>query len=193
MRDLRLWQILRAGDWQKDELLELLDEAKELPLLRRCIYLPACRDLVQHEDPIVRKAAIELLQEATGLISLQYSVEGLADDDEGVRAAALRNVAVAAIDHPALWAHAVFHERLDVRRRAAQQIVERKGGASSLLVYLMADPDLRNEVKSRALKQPGATFEYSLLLDMQDRRALNVDEIVQLLVSSGYYSVARLI
>lgn len=193
MRDLRLWKILRAGDWKKEELLELLAEAKELPLVRRCIYIPACRELVRDEDPMVRKAAIELLCEATGLLSLQFSIDALADDDEGVRSAAMKNVAVAATDDRALWAHAVFHERLDARRAAAEQIVARGGRASSFLIYLMADPELRSEVKTAALKQTDATFEYSLLLDMQDRGALNVDEIVQLFISAGYYSVARVI
>ena len=193
MKDLRLWQILRAGDWQKDELLSLLTEANALPLSRRFIFLPACRTLLRDDDARVRRAAVELLREATGLQSVCESVLALSDDDTGVSNAALKNVAVIGATEPTIWAHAVFHGKLDVRRRAIESIVEQKSTARSLLVYLLADLELREEITEAVLTKAIDSLDYPLLTNLQASGVISVDELVRLLTSAKQYPISEMI
>lgn len=154
-----------------------LEALSARPLTERAPFLGAAVLAARSERAGVRVAALRLLTGARGMFGLQTIIAALDDDDLQVREAAVDALRSSAEAEAARWAHAVFHPRVDVRRRA----LERGGprGAESFAVYLRADPELR-EAARECPWPPGGLV---LALRMYSRRLVEADEVARLIAS----------
>lgn len=132
MRDLDLWRRLATGSVEPGEIIALSIQS----LTRRAPYLGGLVALAQHANASLRAAALDALAGVRGVPGVRVLVAALDDDEPTVRAAALRALRTTSLDAPHRFVHALFHERLDVRRRALTEVPP---NATGLAVHLRAD------------------------------------------------------
>lgn len=139
MDDLGLFRALRAGDAPAETLAPLLEELAELTLRERAPFLGWLDAALSHDDPRVRGAAVGAMRQAVGHRAFRALVRALDDRDESVRQRAVQSLHGSAVAQPERIAHAVFHERADVRRRVAELGPHR--GGHHVRFHLVADPE----------------------------------------------------
>jgi len=115
MNDLRLWQWLHEGGGSPGELAASLHELAKLPLKLRFPWFGRLDSALDHPDPGVRGAALEVLAGATGLSAFQRLVEALHDRSLSVRLIAVESLRISAAADPARWVHAIYHPDVKVR------------------------------------------------------------------------------
>lgn len=138
MREVDLWQRMADGE-DSPELVAALAEHVSRDLEQRAAMLPVLGPWLDAEVAERRCIAVALLAGCTGMLALRRLIAALDDDDDAVRAVAVRAFATSCAAEPMRWAHALFHARADVRRLAAEVTPE---AARVLLPWCWADPDL---------------------------------------------------
>ncbi|MBX7084708.1 MAG: hypothetical protein K1X88_36225, partial [Nannocystaceae bacterium] len=164
MRELVLWRHLEAGQFTPEVLAATLAHAADEH--GRATLLAHAGALCDAGDAAARRAGLALLAGTTGIVGLRRIVAALGDDDERVRAEAVRALAACAALAPMRYAHALFHARADVRTQAVAQVPE---GARTLLAWARADPLLREACADA----PWPEQPLPLLLDLWRRGAVS--------------------
>ncbi len=165
MRDLDLWRRLATGSVEPGEIVALSIQS----LTRRAPFLRGLVALAQHEDPRLRAAALDALAGVRGVPGVRVLVAALDDDEAGVRAAGVRALRRTALDAPRRYLHALFHERLDVRRLALTEV---PASATELAVYLRADPACADLAAAIPFAGP-----FELALDLHAQGAFTDSEL----------------
>lgn len=133
MRDLELWRKIERGDASATEIAALASWT----LAQRAAHLGLVAPLATHADPEIRIAAFGALAGARGVPGVRTLVAGLDDPDERVWRAALDALRATARDAPGRYVHALFHERVEIRRAALADVPR---AATEAAAYLRADP-----------------------------------------------------
>ncbi|HZO17201.1 MAG TPA: hypothetical protein VFB62_28180 [Polyangiaceae bacterium] len=183
MRDVVLFESLRAGAPEPDELVRMLEELARLTLEERVPLFGVLP--LGHHDARVRRAAMTALAGANGRLAMAAMLAALDDDDREVRLAAVeawRSLR----DQPMRWAHVVFHRDPDVRRAALD-------GPSSLLhFYLLADDICAPLSRAQLVREGKAALPQRaapVLFDFHDGGRLSADEAVTLLLQLEPHAV----
>jgi Mg-chelatase subunit ChlD len=127
MRDLDLWQALGAAAIERkhasaDELAPLIEEAAREPLPKRAMFAAAIASATMHRSPRVRAAAVRALTDVLGYEGQRAIAASLDDNNADVRAAAVDSLATTVSHDGAPFLCALFHRRIDVRRRALAKL-----------------------------------------------------------------------
>lgn len=138
MREIGLWHRLLGAD-ASPEAIAAVAELARADFDRRATVLPALGPWLDASDAPRRALAVRMLGGCTGMLALRRLVEALDDAEQVVRDAAVDALAQTCVAQPMRWAHALFHARADVRRRAAACTPE---AARVLLAWCWADPQL---------------------------------------------------
>ncbi|HKE15969.1 MAG TPA: vWA domain-containing protein [Kofleriaceae bacterium] len=155
MHDLQIWHRLKSATAGPADLLALA----AWPLSRRAPYLDRIAALAGAADPAMVAAALRALAGARGAVGVRAIVEALGHGDDGVRAAALDALRATAREAPCRFAHALFHERADVRRAALDGDLPRP--IAEIAAHLCADPD-----PAIAARAPLAAAPLALAFDL---------------------------
>jgi len=173
VRDLEIWRQLQAGTIAPADLAAIA----RWSLQRRGPYLGAIVPLAAHADPALREAALYALGGVRGVPGLRAIVAGLDDDDDRVRAAAVRALRETARAAPYRYAHAMFHPRPEVRADALAQ-PDLPATAAELGVYLRADPACAEAARAAPWPETGSL---SIALELHAMGCVTSHELVALL------------
>jgi len=168
MRDLDCFDALADLDRPEDEIVGWLEQLAELPLSDRWPWFARVLPWVSR-SPRLRVAALTALDGAVGLEARRAVVAALDDDDDAVRARAVRNMTAIGRADGHAWAHALYHARGDVRRAALSGLGEVDLPQWAMLP-LLADEAAAPEMERRLLEGglgPGSV-QYLLRLIASD-------------------------
>ncbi len=147
MRDVELWQRLTSKSSDTDDLLPLLDGLTEVEPVQRAAMLGVIDAALVSNHAGVRQRAVAALAGASGVQGYERIVAALDDESPDVRRVAVEALFESAGRDRARWAHAAFHQQLDVRRAAAHRAVEAPA-LHGFNLYLLADNQVANQVRA---------------------------------------------
>ncbi|MCA9174762.1 MAG: VWA domain-containing protein [Planctomycetales bacterium] len=194
MNDLALWRQLSrftshpgpgiAGEpcdaWRTS--IEDIEELAERPFRERLPYLAGAVTLLADERPAMRRAALRVLNNASGTRALEAVRQALDDDDEQVRRTALETLPSSR--EPWLWMFPLLHRRPEMRRLGLQLLRDR-GKDSPLVLQLLADPLMRDDALQHLQETTIRQLPLPLLMDLHGRDLLSDEEVRQLLGCCG--------
>ncbi|MEN0060769.1 MAG: hypothetical protein AAGA48_01400 [Myxococcota bacterium] len=151
MRDLDCWNALTDPERSDDELVEWLDALAELSASDRWPYFARVEALLDHDAPAVRVAALAAFEGATGLGARTALVRALDDEEDAVRAAAMRSCAVVGRMDRLLWVHGLYHPRSDVRQQTLEAMPSHAAMPQWSLLPLLGDPEVGPMLEARLL------------------------------------------
>lgn len=150
MNDCLLWQRLGQTEWgrltqaQRDELLTGFQAAKTFPIEQRSALWGRIGPALEHQDPLLREAAMGLLEDATGAPAFMALVKGLKDPDTRVQEAAFQSLRSSCRHDHLRWFHALLHEAPERRQQAILSPPE--GFEAGWFLWLLPDTDNRESV-----------------------------------------------
>jgi hypothetical protein len=171
MNDLRLWRLLRENSVEPHEIIPLLRELAERPLVERCPFFGLLPPLLNDAREEVRAAAVTALRQASGHFAFRHLVRALHDPHPAVRLAAVAALAESAADDPPRYVHALFHADPEVRRWAVRG-ARFFPTAGWYALYLLPDPACAGPALERLAGQAVPAKMLPLLLDYLRRGVL---------------------
>jgi hypothetical protein len=171
MDDLLLFELLRDRHHDDERLPGLLRELCELPARARVPYLAWMHDLASDDAmPIaIRTPATRAMEGADGILPLEVAITALDSPDTAMMQAGIAVLRSAASRRPARMAHLLFHPRLEVREAALRE----GAPVPNLEFHLLADPALREVVRSRGATRDAPKGTISAVLDFHERGFLD--------------------
>jgi hypothetical protein len=173
MDDLLLFALLRDRKYDDERLAGLLVELCDLPARARVPYVAWMHDLATDETmPLeIRTPALRAMEGADGVLPLEAAIVALDSPDPNMMEAGHAVLRSAASRRPARMAHLLFHPRLEVREATL-----RGAAVPDLEFHLLADPALREIVRSRGATKDAPKGAISAILDFKERGFLSREE-----------------